>query len=167
MAPMNIQKQNTIDECGRIVEKDRLTHDQSYKWGGSGTSANCRVEKELLLPCMLGTCIRKIANYAVAARRMYLGCPIVASKIDYKSAYRRCHLNARVTLETCTQLPIENLAILALRLTFGGAPGPFECGLISETTYDLATILLENESWDPKTQHAFHGISPSDEATWR
>jgi len=31
LAPMNIQKQNTIDEYGRIIEKDRLTHDQSYK----------------------------------------------------------------------------------------------------------------------------------------
>ena len=31
LAPMNVMKQNSIDECGRIVEKDRLTHDQSYK----------------------------------------------------------------------------------------------------------------------------------------
>jgi len=28
MAPMNIQQQNTIDELGTIVKKDRLTHDQ-------------------------------------------------------------------------------------------------------------------------------------------
>eukprot|EP00957_Ditylum_brightwellii_P202248 15329300-Ditylum_brightwellii.AAC.1 len=32
LAPMNIMKQNTIDERGRIVEKDRLTHNQSYEW---------------------------------------------------------------------------------------------------------------------------------------
>ena len=53
MAPMNIMNQNTIDECGRIIGKDRLTHDQSYKWG-SGTSVNSRVEKSELLPCMFG-----------------------------------------------------------------------------------------------------------------
>jgi hypothetical protein len=41
LALMNIQKQNTIDEHGRIVEKDRLTHDQSFKWS-SGTSVNNR-----------------------------------------------------------------------------------------------------------------------------
>ena len=29
VAPMNIQKQNTIDEFGLIVGKDCLTHDQS------------------------------------------------------------------------------------------------------------------------------------------
>ncbi len=31
MAPMNIMAQNTIDELGRIVPNDRLTHDQSWK----------------------------------------------------------------------------------------------------------------------------------------
>ena len=30
IAPMNIMTQNTIDEHGRIIEKDRLMHDQSY-----------------------------------------------------------------------------------------------------------------------------------------
>ena len=48
LAPMNIMTQNTIDENGRIVEKDRLTPDQSYKWG-SGTSVNSRVDKDDLL----------------------------------------------------------------------------------------------------------------------
>ena len=32
LAPMNIQKQNTINKHGRIVEKDCLIQDQSYKW---------------------------------------------------------------------------------------------------------------------------------------
>ncbi len=36
---MNIQKQNTIDKHGRVIGKDRLTHDQSFKWS-SGTSVN-------------------------------------------------------------------------------------------------------------------------------
>ena len=47
MAPMNIMAQNTIDEFGRVVSKDRLPHDQSWKWG-SGTSVNSRVRKEFL-----------------------------------------------------------------------------------------------------------------------
>ena len=33
LSPMNIMTQNTIDEHGRKFENDRLTHDQSYKWG--------------------------------------------------------------------------------------------------------------------------------------
>ena len=42
--PMNIMTQNTIDEHGRSIEKDRLTHNQSYKWG-SGTSVNSRARE--------------------------------------------------------------------------------------------------------------------------
>jgi hypothetical protein len=33
MAPVNIAPQNTIDEFGRIIAKDCLTHDQCFKWG--------------------------------------------------------------------------------------------------------------------------------------
>ena len=113
MAPMNIQKQNTINEHGRIIEKDRLTHDQSYKWG-SGTSVNSRVNKVELLPCMFGACIKRITNWAVAARKKYPGRRILASKIDYKSACRCCHLHPETAIQTCTQLPDENLAIVAL-----------------------------------------------------
>ena len=88
MAPMNIMNQNTINETGQIIGKDRLTHDQSYKWG-SETSVNSRVRKEDLLPCRFGACVKRIINWAVAARRKYPGKRILATKIDYKSAYRR------------------------------------------------------------------------------
>ena len=153
MAPMNIMNQNTIDECGRIVGKDRLTHDQSYRWG-SGTSVNSRIKKESLLPCKFGACIKRLVNWAVAARKQYPNRKILASKIDYKSAYRRCHLAAGTAIQTCTQLPDENIAIIALRLTFGGAPGPYEWGVLSETICDLAMKILQDDDWDPSTLHA-------------
>jgi hypothetical protein len=148
MAPMNIMNQNTINETGQIIGKDRLTHDQSYKWG-SETSVNSRVRKEELLPCRFGACIKRIVNWAVAARRKYPDKRILVSKIDYKSAYRRCHLGAKTAIQTCTQLPDENLAVVALRLTFGGAPGPYEWGVISETVCDLATAILHEDEWSP------------------
>jgi hypothetical protein len=66
LAPMNIQKQNTINEHGRIIEKDCLIHDQSYKWP-SGRSVNSRVITEELLPCMFGACIKRIVKWAVSA----------------------------------------------------------------------------------------------------
>jgi hypothetical protein len=50
MAPINIMEQNTSDEFGQIIPKDRLTHDQSWKWS-SGTSVNSRVQKELFKAC--------------------------------------------------------------------------------------------------------------------
>ena len=144
IAPMNIQKQNTIDEYGQIVPKDRLTHDQSYKWS-SGTSVNSRVITEELLPCMFGSCIRRIVNWAVTARRLYPNLPILASKIDFKSAFRRMHLNAETASQTCTMLPEFGLLLTWLRLSFGGKPCPYMWGVFSESICDLANAILFND----------------------
>ena len=154
MAPMNIMAQNTIDEFGRVVPKDRLTHDQSWKWSSSGSSVNSRVKKELLQETRYGFCIRRIVNWAVAARRRFPGRKILATKIDYKSAYRRGILHFATALKTATQLPDDEVALITLRLTFGGAPCPFEWGVISETICDLANELVQCDDWDPANLHA-------------
>ena len=153
LAPMNIAKQNTIDECGHIIGKDRLTHDQSWKWT-VGASVNSRVDKETLIPCRFGHALRRIVNWAVAARHKFPGRRILATKVDCKSAYRRCHLSAKTAIQTCTQLPAEDLAIIALRLTFGGAPCPYEWGATSETICDLAIHILQHVDWNPLNLHA-------------
>ena len=95
-----------------------------------------------------------LVHWAVAACEQYPKSRILATKIDYKSAYRRMHLAASTATQTCTQLPDENLAIIALRLTFGGAPGPYEWGVVSESICDLAMRILQDEDWDPNTLHA-------------
>jgi len=41
--------------------------------------------------------------------------------------------------------------LVALRLTFGGAPGPAIWGVISETITDIGNSLLINEHWDHHT----------------
>jgi hypothetical protein len=88
MASMNIMEQNTIDESGQIIQKDRLTHNQSWKLS-SGTSINSRVQKELLQACQYGFCIRRLINWVIAARRKYPGQRILATKIDYNSTYHQ------------------------------------------------------------------------------
>ena len=113
LAPMNIQKQNTINEYGRIIKKDHLTHDQSYKWL-SGTSVNSRAITDNLLPCMFGACIKRIVNWTISARRKFSKSPILASKFDFKSAFRRCHLNAASAAQTCTQLVEINILLMML-----------------------------------------------------
>ena len=140
MAPMNIMEQNTIDELGLIVPKTQLTHDQSFPWT-SGASVNSRVQIDTLLNCRFGVCMRRLANFAVAARRKHPNCRILATKVDYKSAYRCCHLNHETAVQTITQLPEDNMAIISLQLTFGGLPCPFEWGVISESVCDLANAL--------------------------
>ena len=159
LAPMNIMEQSTIDEHGNIIPKKRLTHDQSFVWS-SGTSVNSRVQVDKLLPCRFGACMRRLANFAVAARKRYPNCRIYASKVDYKSAYRRCHLNHETAVQTITQLPDNDIAIISLRLTFGGGPCPFEWGVLSETACDLANALLHDDSWDPDSLCAPASVPP-------
>ena len=154
MAPMNIMAQNTIDKFGRVVPKDRLTHDQSWKWSNSGSFVNSRVKKELIQETRYGFCICQIVNWAVAARRRFPGRKILATKIDYKSAYRRGILHFATALKTATQLPDDAAALITLRLTFGGTPCLFEWGVISETICDLANELDQCDDWDPANLHA-------------
>ena len=153
LAPMNIMHQNSIDETGKIVEKDRLTHDQSFKFG-SDTSVNSRANTDDALLCMYGACLRRLTNWACAARAKYPTTPIFASKVDFKSAYRRCHLNPSTALQSCTQVEIDEdnkLLIMFLRLTFGGKLCPSEWSALAEPICDLSTTLLHDERWNPAT----------------
>ena len=117
-------------------------------------SVNSRIIKELLMPCMYGTCLRRLINWTVATRRKYPGNQIMASKIDFKSAFRRCNLSAATAIQCCTQLPTEGLILLYLRLTFGGCPCPNEWGVFSEPICDLATAILHNNLWTPADLHS-------------
>ena len=148
IAPVNIQAQNTINEFGQIIAKDRLTHDQSFDFT-PGSSVNSRVIQEELLPVRYGHCIKRIINWLVAARRKYPNTKIFGCKVDWKSAYRRVHLAWQTALQTCTQLPEEDIAFLALRLTFGGSPCPAEWCTISELATDLANAILHHPDWVP------------------
>jgi hypothetical protein len=147
LAPMNIQNQNTIDKHGRIAEKDCLTYNQSYKWP-SGTSVNSRIITEELLPFMFGACIKRIVNWAISAQQKFSKSPIQASKFDFKSAFRRCHLNVASAVQTCTQLVEINILLMMLRLSFGEKPCPFEWDVISKSICDLANAILHDDSWD-------------------
>ena len=48
--------------------------------------------------------------------------------------------------------------LITLRLTFGGAPCPFEWGIMSESICDLANELLKCDNWDPRTLHAMSQV---------
>ncbi len=141
-----------IDEEGWVVPKDRLVHDQSWRWS-SVTSVNSLVPKDLCLTCCYGYCIGCLINWAVAARRKHPNQRILASKIDYKSAYQRETLCALTALQTATHIPEDDIAHITLLLTFGGTPGPFKWGVVSETVCDFANELLKCKDWDPLTLH--------------
>jgi hypothetical protein len=48
------------------------------------------------------------------------------------------------------QLSKFDQLLLALRLTFGVAPGPYKWGAISESICNLAMAILQDDLWDPQ-----------------
>jgi hypothetical protein len=56
------------------------------------------------------------------------------------------------------------MAITMLRLTFGGAPCPFEWNIIFESIHGLANAILYNNSWNPHSDYApcQHLVPPND-----
>jgi hypothetical protein len=93
--------------------------------------------------------MQRLINWAVAARKLYPDKRILATKLDVKAAYQRCHLNALIATQTCTQIPSECLVLMMLWLTFEGAPWPLEWGSIAESICYFANAILLSNNWDP------------------
>ncbi len=135
------------------MDMECLTHDQSFKWQ-SRLSVNRRVIQDGLQCCMYGRCLMRLLCWIVAARRKFPKEPIALQKIDIKSTYRQCHLNAITAMQTITQLPDNQLEIIMLRLTLGGTPCPFKWNILSESIRDLANEIFLDENCDPLTNYA-------------
>ncbi len=135
------------------MEKDRLTHDQSFKWTTSGTSLNSHTDTDLLQQCKFGKCLTRLINWTVAARRKYPNQRIMAKKEDIKSAYRQMHLSWDTAIQTVTQIPELLLALMMLWLSFGGAPGPLEFCVASKMLCDLIITIKHNPNWNPYKLH--------------
>lgn len=163
MSPLNVHEQWTIDEEGNVIPSKRLTHNQSKTFAASGTSINSRVVKEFLQDCMYGHMLLRLVHYIVALRLKFQKKRILMQKTDYKSAYRRAHLNWKTAVQTITKVNDE-IAQIALRATFGGAPNPNEWGIISESVCDLANTVMNDPEWDPNTLFSpFQENIPQDE----
>ena len=147
LAPLNVHNQNTINERGEIIDKKRLTHNQSMKYKNSGTSLNSRLRTQDLQACMYGHCLLRVIHAIVSLRQQHKKLKIFLSKLDFKSAYRRLHYAWKTAIQSATCH--ESLVYIALRLTFGGSACPSEWSNISETIVDVAANLLNCEEWNP------------------
>ena len=65
------------------------------------------------------------------------------------SSYPTLHCNSPLSspIDCCSTY--KDLVLIPLRAIFGGDPCPSECGIISETTTDLANHILNHKDWDP------------------
>ena len=94
---------------------------------------------------MFGHCLIRIVHYILALRREHPHKRIFMSKVDYKSAYRKSHLNWETAIQSMTQL---NGYLIA---TFGGTSCLYNWITISEAIMDLANMLLNNPEWNAST----------------
>jgi hypothetical protein len=146
LSPMNIAKQNTIDENGRVIEKDCLTHDHSFDFF-PGSSVNKRCRLDLHQTCMFGKLLSRMFHWIIHLRTKYPENRILLTKTDWKAAYRRAHLHINTALQCATHF--ASTLLILLRMTFGGAPCPASWSCISDTSCDLATDLAKHPEWEP------------------
>eukprot|EP00978_Attheya_sp_CCMP212_P025270 scaffold80933_cov58-Attheya_sp.AAC.1 len=157
LGPLGIVTQETISESGAIIPKWRMTHDQSFNvvpdtvW-----SVNDHVVWESLTPCRYGTVLSRYIHVIVVLRQHYLSEIILQTKVDWKSAYHRMHYAATLAVQQSITV-IAGYLLLALRMTFGGAPNPSQWSDVSEMACDfLANDIGHHPEWNP----AVHPVSP-------
>ena len=164
VAPLGMVVQATIGANGTKETKLRLTHDQSFNaTRGMRRSVNDRVVAERLTPARFGRALLRFLHYACKLRRQFPNERLLITKVDCKSAYRRVHLKAKTAVKssTCT----AGMLLVALRMTFGGAPNPSQWSDISEVIVDLANDLVRRRDWDPSAWSApRQGILQTNEA---
>jgi len=148
--PMGVVTHLGITEDGTFEEKDRVTHDLSFLGAVSRESENSRVDETQLEPCMFSHVLLRITHYIVNLRRRYPYRRIWLRKKDFKSAFRRLHLNAILALRSATVVEIKKIQyiIISLRIPFGGSPCPSVFSALSDLITDLINDLLEDPNWD-------------------
>ena len=115
---MGIVTQATINKYGEMTPKDRLTHYQSFQFS-KGTSVNARmIFENLTPPWRYGTALWRFIHYIVDLRKIDPDTRILITKLDFKAAYRRLHTSGHTTASQAIVI-INDIAILALRMTFG------------------------------------------------
>ena len=153
LAPMGVADQLGVSATGEFVKKLRVTHDLSFPQAISGESINSRVKQEELEPCMFGHTFLRLIHHIVYLRQKYPNTIIWLRKEDFKSAYRRLHLNAKTALKSAVRVKLQGLyyILVSLRLPFGGSPCPSDFCLVSDVITDTINDLLASTTWNPDT----------------
>jgi hypothetical protein len=138
--PLGMVTQSTIDELGGRIPKLRLTHDLSFSATAPDASVNKRIDFEQYTELIYGFCLPRLLHWIVSLRRDYPGVRILLAKFDYSDAYRRMALAAIAAHQSIAIF--NDIAYLALRLTFGGAPNPAAFCTLSEMVADLANEIV-------------------------
>jgi len=143
LAPLGCVKQATLDALGNKTYKHRMTHDQSFP-GPSNMSVNLRVQQDQLPPIMYSFALLRSIHYILSIRQRHPTVKIYICKFDIYTAYRRCSFSSTTAFESLTIF--AGFLLVALRMTFGGAPCPSMWGVISKSITDLFHFIKQGSS---------------------
>jgi hypothetical protein len=148
LAPLGCICQDSINRQGLNISNFRMTHDHTFP-RPLNLSVNLRVQKDALPPCMYSFFLCRVLHYIVSLRLHHPSTKIYICKYDRHSAYRCCHLSVDTASE-CLAIN-NNVLLMALQMTFGGAPCPSLWGIISDTIADTCNSLIHNPYWNHST----------------
>jgi hypothetical protein len=134
-------------EFGEIIPKWHLIHDQSFNVIKGTSSVNDHLITDNLTPCRYGKVLNQHIHFIIGLRSRHLTVRILQVKVDWKSAYRRLHQEARTAIQSMVTIGI--FVLIALHLTFGGASNPSQWSDISEMATDLANDIVRDDGWEP------------------
>jgi hypothetical protein len=160
VAPFGFVTQLKLQADGSRREEGRITHDQTFCFHDDA-SVNNRVLVGALNPVQYGQALPRILHRLIATRQKYPRQPIYLPKYDWKSAYKNCHFSLETLVQsgTTTKGITDNfeVALLALRMTFGGMPCPTLFSDLSEMVTDAANHLVRDREWKPSLLHSQFG----------
>jgi hypothetical protein len=131
----------------------RLTHGKSFNASrGVRRRVNNNVVAERLTPARFGRALLRFLHYTCKLRRQFPDERLLITKLHCKSAYWRVHLQAKTAIKsnTCTAV----MLLVALRMTFGGAPNLSQWSDISEVIADIANDLMRRSDRSPSRDPA-------------
>ena len=155
LAPLGVAKQFSIDENGEQIPKFRATHDQSFA-PLQGDSVNERIDRTSLLDCNYGFTLQRLIHAVLVLRHRHPLSPILISKVDLDSAYRRMHCSP--DLASQSGFMFDSFTGVYLRLSFGHSGHPSAFSTFSEMVCDLANNLLQCRCWNVNDLHP-HTVS--------
>lgn len=161
VSPMGVSVQQRLQSDGTRAPNPRPTHDLSFTFS-SGHSVNSRVTGDNLNGLVYGFAAKRLIHQIVAMRAKFPETALFISKADVKSAFRRIQTHPSLAPQMITTTkdladdPDKTLALLHLRLSFGGKPNPFLWSDLSELAADAARLLSACPDWDHKSLHSPH-----------
>jgi hypothetical protein len=124
----------------------------------SGHSVNDRVDDTTLTPARFGKVFSRLLYHISYLRRIKTDEPIDMMKDNFKSAYRRIHLQAPTAVKAYTC--INGILLVAFRMTFEGSPSnPSLWSDVSEVFTDSANDLVRRS---PLAASTTAGVGPSE-----